>query len=336
MTMDYATVSQRTNTYARAEMLAHAQDVQILNLYGDIIPLPKNKAKTITMRRWNPPAVPLDGSGNPVPLTEGVEPAARDHTYEDVVITMKQFGGYEIITDVVSDLAEDNVRQHATQANGEQAGTYAELECWGALRGGTNVKYANGTARNQVNTPVSATLLAGVERILRANKGKEITSCLAGSVKIATVPVPRAYILFGHTDLKYDLEALPNFSKFETYIGQDGKMSRYEVGRYGSFRVILSPTLTKWADAGAASSTMVSTSGTNADVYPLIAIARNSYAHVPVKGKKAIIPQIIQPDTPSAGDRLGQKGSVGYKMYYASGITNQAWVVRCEVAATLL
>lgn len=339
MTMNTVAVNQRTNTYAAAEMLAHAQDVQILNLYGDSRSMPSNKADSVTYRRWVPHAVPVDpGTGMPVAIVEGVNPTAQDLLYEDVVAQIVQFGGVTNITDRVSDLAEDDVRSHATQANGEQAGTYAELACWGTLRGGTNVVYSNGTARNSVNTPINANMLSSIERAMRRNKGKEITRVMSGSTNYATVPVPRAFVIFGHTDLKHDFEALPGFNNFETYYSQDGKMSHYEVGRWGSFRIILSPTLTRFDDAGAlvAGSGGMLVGATRVHVYPFVAVARDAYMHVRIKGKGAIQPMIVQPDTPSAGDRLGLVGSVGFKMYYTAAIANEAWVFRGECGATAL
>jgi hypothetical protein len=45
---------------------------------------------------------------------------------------------------------------------GEHMGSLEELISYGVVRGGTNVVYANGTARNQVNTVLVAAEAAPV------------------------------------------------------------------------------------------------------------------------------------------------------------------------------
>ena len=305
-----APVAQRTNVYAEAETLAHAQPVQALNIFGDSHSLPKNSGKILSMRRWDVKALVVDGNGDPVALTEGVEPAGADITYSNVEVTLKQYGDFVKITDRCEDEYEDPVRQHATEQNGEQAGEIIELACWGALRGGSNVEYSNGTDRDEVNTAVNDAMIQRIERSLMAEKGKHIRKVQTGSKNYATVTVPASYVIIGHTDLLKDFQALTGWKPYDAYASQD-RICNYEEGTVGKFRVILSPTVTNWADAGAAKGTMVSTTGTSADVYPFIAFADHAYGHTRLKGKGAIQPMIVQPNMPSAGDRLGQMGSVG-------------------------
>lgn len=331
-----APAAQRTTVYAKAEMLAHAQPVQVLNLFGDSQPLPKNSSKVIKLRRWDVKALVTDVNGDPVALTEGSEPAGGDITYNDVEATLKQYGDFVGITDVCEDVYEDPVRQNATEQNGEQAGEIVELACWGALRGGTNVDYSNGTARIQLNTAIDDTMIARMERSLMAAKAKHVRKVQTGSVNYETRPVKASYIIIGHTDLLYDFEQLTDWIPYQKYAGQE-RICDYEEGSVGKFRVILSPTLTKFADSGAAdaaTSGMVSTTGTSNDVYPFIAFGTHAFGHTRLKGKNAITPMIVQPNSPSAGDRLGQVGSVGWKTYYVSMIQHSDWLIRGEVCAT--
>jgi N4-gp56 family major capsid protein len=78
---------------------------------------------------------------------------------------------------------------------------------------------------------------------------------------------------------------------------------------------------------------MRSTSGTNADVYPILFIARDAFGIVPLKGKDSLTPMVVNPK-PSAGDPLGQRGTVGWKAWQAAVILQDAYLVRAEVAAT--
>lgn len=316
MTMESgAPVAQRTNVYAKAEMLAHAQPVMVLNMFGDTQPLPKNSSKIISLRRWDVKALVVDGSGNPVPLTEGVEPAGGDITYTDVEATLQQYGDFVEITDVCEDVYEDPVRQNATEQNGEQAGEIVELACWGAVRGGTNVDYASGTSRVTVTAVVSDTMIARIERNLMSAKAKHVRKVLTGDPDYETRPVKASYIIIGHTDLLYDFEQLTGWVPYHQYAGQD-RICDYEEGSVGKFRVILSPTVTKWEDAGGANAALIGTTdpAVAIDIYPFIAFGTHAFGHTRLKGKNAITPMIVQPNSPSAGDRLGQVGSVGSTM----------------------
>ena len=79
---------------------------------------------------------------------------------------------------------------------------------------------------------------------------------------------------------------------------------------------------------------MVSTGGSNADVYPIVMIAKESYGLVPLRGAGAIQPTVLNPGTPSKSDPLGQRGYVGWKTWFVCVVLNQAWMVRMEVGAT--
>ena len=45
-------------------------------------------------------------------------------------------------------------------------------------------------------------------------------------------------------------------------------------------------------------------------------------------------PKVINPETIDKSDPLGQRGYVGWKMYFAALILNEAWVQRIEVGVT--
>jgi N4-gp56 family major capsid protein len=88
-----------------------------------------------------------------------------------------------------------------------------------------------------------------------------------------------------------------------------------------------------FADAGGAKGAMRSTTGTSADVYPMLFVARDAYGIVPLRGKDSITPMVVNPK-PTSGDPLGQRGSVGWKAWQSAVILQDAFMVRVEVAAT--
>lgn len=325
----YGDISQRTAAYAVVDMLDHAEAVFVLSKFGLTKEMPRNKADNMKFRR------PVPFSPATTPLTEGVTPSAQAMSYEDVPVTMYEYGAWTQISDKVQDLNEDPVLKDANELCGEQAGETKEMLLYGILKAGTNVARANGAARTDINTIVTVPLVQGAVRSLNAQRAKKITSMMSSSPNYGTVSVDGGFVGFCHTDLDYDLENLAGFKKVADY-GSRKPLCPEEIGSLGRVRFITSPLLTAWADAGGDKGTMKSTTGVKADVYPIIIVAKNSYAHVPLKGKSAISPKVVNPDTVDKTDPLGQWGFVSWKMWNANVILNQLWMIRLEVAATLL
>lgn len=322
----YGDISQRTALWAMVEMLSHAEPVLILSKFGLQKPMPMNKADTAKFRR------PVPFPPATTPLVEGVTPAAQKMAYEDVPVKMAQYGATVEITDVVNDLAEDPVMSDASMLCGEQAGATVEQVIYGAIKAGTNVQYANGSARNAVNTTISLTLQRKATKFLKAQKAKKITSILAGSANYDTRPVEAAYIAVTHSDVESDIRNMSGFIPVAKY-GSRQPVCPEEIGSVEDVRYVLSPDLASFPDAGGAKGSMQSTSGTNADVYPVILFGKEAYGLVPLKGKSAITPMVVNMK-PSASDPLAQRGYVSWKTYFAAVRLNESWMVRMEVAVT--
>lgn len=328
-TTEYGTISQRTAAWAATEMLAHAEPIQVLQKFAQTKPVPKNTAAGVKFRR------PVPFAAATTALTEGVAPTSQAMSYADVPATLAQYGAVVEVTDKVADLIEDPVLKDATMLCGEQAGETLEVLLWNAVKAGTNVFYANGTARNQVNTAINLNKLQAVVRLLKKNRAKVISEMLSGSTNYKTEPVGAAFFAFGHTDLDSDIRNLAGFTPVELY-GAATKAVPYEIGKVQNIRFVLSPLFSPVADGGGAKGSMVSTTGTSADVYQLVIVAKDSYASVALKGSNAITPMVLSAGTPRGGDPLGQKGTVGWKTYYTGLILNDAWLARLECGATAL
>lgn len=326
-------VSQRTNVYAERKMLQHAMPVVILDKFGVTKPMPKNKSTTIKFRR------PRVFTAATTPLVEGVTPTARRFQYEDVSVSLAQYGDLVEVTDVIEDTHEDPVLNDASVQCGENIGRTQEALNWAVLRAGTNVFYSIGSARTDVNTPIALANQRAVTRALKAQKAMKLTAMLSASTNYATKPVEPCYVAVHHTDLENDVRSIAGFKPVVEY-GQVKPISQYELGSVDDVRYICSPDLDPFADGGGAfagsGTAMVTTSGTSADVYPILYIGKESYGLVPLRGQGAIEPSIIRPGVKSKSDPLGQRGYVGWKMWHAILILNQVWMARLEVAATAL
>ena len=144
-----------------------------------------------------------------------------------------------------------------------------------------------------------------------------------------------AYVAVAHTDVESDIRNLPGFKTTAEY-GTRNPISEYEIGSVEDVRYILSPDLNPFLDAGGAKGTMVSTSGTSADVYPIVYFGQDAWGMVALRGQGAVSPTIIPVGQKTKDDPLGQRGYVGWKTWHAALILNQAWMSRLEVAVSLL
>lgn len=327
----FGDISARTGVYAVAGLLKHAEPIIVLNKFGQSKPIPQNRSQKIKFRRAKPFKPALTA------LTEGVRPDAQKMVYEDVETTLKQYGAWTEITDVVHDTAEDEVLKNATMLSGQQAAETTELLTWGVITGGTNVVYANGTSRAQVNTAVSLAKLRQAVRTLMNNRARKITSILDSSVKMETKPVEAAFVAVCHTDLEPDIRNLPGFIPVAEY-GNRSLVSPNEFGTVENVRFVTSAMFNPIANAGGSqgSNQVLSQDSSSVDVYQIVILAQDAFGVCPLKGKDAAEIKVRNPGKPEHGDELGQTGSVGWKTWHAAIILNQAWLVRLECAATAL
>ena len=322
-------ISPRTTVYAEREMLRHSMPEIVLEKLALAKAMPKNKGQLIKFRR------PIPFTAADTPLVEGVAPTATQFNYEDVPATLKQYGQVVKITDVIQDTHEDPVLNDAAMVCGENIGRTQEKLNYGVVKAGTSVFYANGAARASVNTTITLAKQRAVTRYLKAQKAKKITRILAPSMNYATKAVEAAYVAVAHTDVESDIRAMPGFLPVAEY-GQRSPISEHEIGSVEDVRYILSSDLDEFQDAGGAKGAMVSTSGTSADVYPVLYFGQDAWATVALRGQGAISPTIIPVGTRDKSDPLGQVGFVGWKMWHVSVILNQTWMARLEVSVTAL
>ncbi|HET6599721.1 MAG TPA: N4-gp56 family major capsid protein, partial [Burkholderiaceae bacterium] len=281
----YSDISPRTTAYAAAELLKRGLPYLVLELFGQAKPIPRNSSTSVKFRRYN--------SMDPTPkaLTEGVTPAATKLTSTDVLATLTQYGDGVQISDVIEDTHEDPVLREAQDILGEQAAQMIEAVRFGKLKAGTNVYYANGASRLEVNSVVSLALQRKITRALQRQKASRITKVVRSTPDYGTEAVAPSFIGLCHTDCESDIRDMPGFVPVEKY----GSMTPYEseIGKVENVRYVASQVFEPWEDAGGDPTTngVLSTSGGapgKADVYPILYIGADAYGIVPLKGKAAI------------------------------------------------
>lgn len=338
----YGDITPRQAAYSMANLLKRALPLLTIERFGQAYPIPKNNTQVAKFRRYFLEAGTGAYSGNAgefniplatTPLVEGVTPAGRKFDSKDYTVNLNQYGDYLGFTDVIMDTHEDfpAILREMTDMLGEQAAVTLETLRYNVIRAGTNVFYANGTARNGVNTPLSLVLQRRITRALKNQNAKHFTQVMKSSVNYNTQPIEACFIGLVHPNLENDVRNMDGFISTKHYAGAtpfDG-----EIGAVEDVRYVSSTVFNGWDDAGGAAGAMMSTTGTNADVYPAIYLARDAFGTVPLKGDNVAQVMVVKP-APTNVDPLAQRGTAGWKAWNATVILQDAWLIRAEVAAT--
>lgn len=344
----YGDITPGVAAYVMRDMLKRGMPYLTIEKFGQMYPLPTNSTKVAKFRRYFlAGATGSAGTGAgaynvplaTTPLIEGVTPAGKQLANQDYTVTLAQYGDFVTITDVIQDTHTDPILQQATEILGEQAAMTIETLRFNVLKAGTNAYYAGAAAgstvasRNLVAGGISRELQRSITTALQRQNGRPITQALKSTPDFSTQPVEAAYIALVHPDLESSIRDMDGFIPTKSY----GTVTPFEneVGTVERVRYLSSTIFTPWADAGATVASAPgfrSTTGTNNDVYPILFLARDAFGMVPLKGKSALTPMVVNP-TPSIADPLAQQGTVGWKAYSATVILQDAWMVRAEVLA---
>jgi len=346
----YGDISPAVAAYSVVRMLKRAMPYLCLEKFGQTYPLPKNNTQTAKFRRYflsgatgsaGQTGSPISSYYYPVattPLVEGVTPTGSKLANQDYTVTLSQYGDYVTITDVVEDTHTDPVLATATDILGEQAALTVETLRFNILKAGTNVFYANQVAGR--SSIISAITLADQRRVttaLNRQNAKKISSVVASSPDYNTKSVEAAYMAVCHPDLETDIRGMSGFKPTSDY-GSHTTPFENEIGSVEQVRYLSSTVIAPWVDEGGSATTAnpdlrFTTANTACDVYPVLYFARDAFGIVPLKGKSSMTPMVVNPK-PSSGDPLGQRGTVGWKLWTATVILQEAFMARLEVGAT--
>ena len=347
----YGDISPAVAAYSVVRLLKRALPMLHIEKFGQTYPLPTNSTQTAKFRRYfmqgttgaaGPNAGGTNGAGSPfyipvatTPLVEGVTPSGSTLGNQDYTVQLQQYGDFVTITDVIEDTHTDPVLQQATDLLGEQAAQTVETLRFNVLKAGLNVWYANKvSSRSAIVTAISLADQRSVTTGLNRQNAKKITQVVGSTADFNTKSVEASYMAICHPDLETDLRSVAGFKVVADY-GPHTTPFEGEIGSLEQVRYLTSTVFAPWTDAGGAVSATAfrSTSGTNADVYPILIFARDAFGIVPLKGKSAMTPMVVNPK-PAAGDPLAQRGTVGWKLWTATVILQDAFMARLEVACS--
>ena len=325
----YGDITPRTAAYAVDKMLERAQPQLNMARFAVLTTVPKGKTKVVKWRRYGRLAPSTTA------LTEGVTPVAGNILSTDVTATLDQYGQRVQMTDVIADTHEDPVLSEFSMAMGETAGQTQEMIVYNAIKAGTNVTYANGTARSAITAVMSSTIARRSIRALKQQDAKPLMTMLSATDGVATQPIPPCFVCFVHPNVEMDLQNTTNFAagyiRVQSY-GTFKPISDAEIGSFENIRFVSSTLYAPFANAGGALG--VNLGGTATDVYASIVVGKNAYATVNLAGTgNGLTPIVVNPK-PSDSDPMGQRGHVAFKMYSVAAILNDAWMNRIEHAVS--
>lgn len=347
----YLTATSRNLIRAAQDMLAHAQPITVLGDFGTQREMPQNSTDTLVFRRTLPfgavsAGTSIEGTNryvntpNVIPsqftLGEGATPNANTISFQDVSVTLQQYGLLFKFSSKVELLYEDDIPGEMVKLTGETMAECLELVRYGVLKAGSTVIYANGSSRASVNTVITLNALRKAARTLESNRAKRVTSRLAPGVDFGTRTVQPAFIVFVHTDAVSDIRNLPGFTKVEEY-GTFKPIHDMEIGACEDYRFVKSPLLVSFQASGSAVlNGSLSVGGAATDVYPFLVIGEDCWGQVALKGMNSIKPTVLKSGNINHANPLGQFGYVGASTWFAAVRLNEAWMARIECAVTAL
>ena len=130
-------------TYYSDYLIQLAEAQLVHDQFGQKRNIPSGNGKSIEFRQFTPLAKITDA------LVEGVTPDGQALDTSTITATVKQYGGYVVITDILDLTAIDNIKTEAVQLIGSQAGRSLDTVVREVLNGGTNVQYHEGERANR-------------------------------------------------------------------------------------------------------------------------------------------------------------------------------------------
>ncbi len=206
-------LSPEMKTYYSKYLIANAKPKLFHDQFGQKHPIPKNGGKTIEFRRYS--ALPKATTA----LTEGVTPSGRKLNVSKIESTVKQYGDYIELSDMLILTAIDNNMVQATELLGAQAGVTSDTITREIINAGTNVQYAGGVSNRKA---IASTNKLSVEEVRKGVRTLRSYN---------TEPFGDGYYVgIISPDLEYDLMKDPEWVDASKY-GKPEQLFNGEIGK---------------------------------------------------------------------------------------------------------
>ena len=303
-------LSDEMKTYYSDYLIDMAEPELVHDQFGQKHPIPKNGGKTIEFRKYDPLPKAL------TPLTEGVTPNGQKLNMGVITATVKQYGGFIELSDMLLLTAIDNNLVQATKLLGSQAGRTLDTITREVLNGGTNVQYAEGQVNSRAalsytdentNHNLTVNAVRRAVRFLKVMNAPRINGYYAGII---------------HPDCSYDLMSDPKWVNVKTYSDPDG-IYEGEIGRIEGVRFVETSEAKVFTGAGASGRDVYSTLIIGADAYGVTEITGGGLQHI-----------VKQLGSAGTADPLNQRATAGWKATKVAERLVEAYMVRIETTST--
>ena len=303
-------LSDEIKTYYSDYLIDMAEPELVHDQFGQKHPIPKNGGKTIEFRKYDPLPKAL------TPLTEGVTPNGQKLNMGVITATVKQYGGFIELSDMLLLTAIDNNLVQATKLLGSQAGRTLDTITREVLNGGTNVQYAEGQVNSRAalsytdentNHNLTVNAVRRAVRFLKVMNAPRINGYYAGII---------------HPDCSYDLMSDPKWVNVKTYSDPEG-IYEGEIGRIEGVRFVETSEAKVFTGAGASGRDVYSTLIIGADAYGVTEITGGGLQHI-----------VKQLGSAGTADPLNQRATAGWKATKVAERLVEAYMVRIETTST--
>lgn len=312
MTTETGSLSAEMKTFYEKRLLDQAEPLLVHNQFGDKYPIPAGSGKKIEFRKYS--ALPKALTA----LTEGVTPAGNSLNVTTVEGTVKQYGDWIQLSDMLQMTAIDNNVVQATKLLSSQAGRTLDTVTREVLAGGTNVMYAPKVVDGAETEVLSRSTLTP-ECVLTPF----VVMRAAATLEAMNTPkIDGSYVLIIHPYCRETLQESPGWVDVVKYKEGNNTFSG-EIGKIGDVRVVTTSEAKVIND----STCPVVESTTYYSVFTSLLLGANAYGVTMLEngGLQHIVKQLGYGEDP-----LNQRSSCGWKATSVAVRLCEEYMVRIE------
>lgn len=312
MTTETGSLSAEMKTFYEKRLLDQAEPLLVHNQFGDKYPIPAGSGKKIEFRKYS--ALPKALTA----LTEGVTPAGNSLNVTKVEGTVKQYGDWIQLSDMLQMTAIDNNVVQATKLLSSQAGRTLDTVTREVLAGGTNVIYAPKVVDGAETEVLSRSTLTP-ECVLTPF----VVMRAAATLEAMNTPkINGSYVLITHPYCRETLQESPGWVDVVKYKEGNNTFSG-EIGKIGDVRVVTTSEAKVIND----STCPVVEESTYYSVFTSLLLGANAYGVTMLEngGLQHIVKQLGYGEDP-----LNQRSSCGWKATSVAVRLCEEYMVRIE------
>lgn len=275
--------------------------------YGQKRPIPKGNGKSIEFRKFNS----LEAATTP--LTEGEPPAGKELSVTAITATVKQYGDFVQVTDILETTAYDPIITETVELEGEQAGETLNIVTRDELLNTTSVyNVGGGVDENAITAEniFTADDVLKIQTIFRRNNIKPFRDGY--------------YLMFLAPEQAADIMRDPLWRDVSKYANDAKNIEDGEIGRIYKFKFV-DTSLVEPKD-----------NTSEVPVYSGLAMGQNAYGIVDIENgsKPKTIIKIGREDDGDKSDPLNQISTIGWKALMTAVRLNELGLMRINSAAT--